>query len=139
MKASIEWTGDAGFLGKTASGHAVQMDGPPDHGGKNQGPRPMEMLLLGLGGCASFDVTLILQRGRQAISGCRAEIEAERAEEEPKVFTRIHLHFIVEGAGLDPKRVERAISLSAEKYCSASIMLAKTAEITHDFEIIEAP
>ena len=139
MKASIVWTGEAGFLGKTGSGHAVQMDGPPDHGGQNQGPRPMEMLLLGLGGCASFDVTLILRRGRQQISGCRAEIAAERATEEPKVFTRIHMHFVVEGKAVDPKRVERAISMSAEKYCSASIMLAKTAEITHDFEIVEAP
>lgn len=138
MKASIEWTGDAGFLGKTGSGHSVQMDGPPDHGGHNLGPRPMEMLLLGLGGCASFDVTLILRRGRQDITACRAEIEAERAEEDPKVFTRIHMHFIVEGRDVDPKRVERAISMSAEKYCSASIMLAKTATITHDFEIIEA-
>jgi len=139
MKASVEWTGEAGFLGKTDSGHAVQMDGPPDHGGQNQGPRPMEMLLLGLGGCASFDVTLILRRGRQHINGCRAEIVAERATEEPKVFTRIHMHFVVEGKAVDPKRVERAISLSAEKYCSASIMLAKTAEITHDFEIVETP
>lgn len=137
MKASIEWTGDAGFVGKTDSGHAVQMDGPPDHGGKNLGPRPMEMLLLGLGGCSAFDVVLILRRGRQAISGCRADIRAERAESDPKVFTRIHLHFIVEGADLDEKRVQRAISLSAEKYCSASIMLAKTAKITHDFEIVE--
>ncbi len=137
MKASIEWTGNAGFLGKTESGHEVPMDGPPDHGGKNQGPRPMEMLLLGLGGCASFDVVHILRRGRQHIRGCRAEIRAERAQSDPKVFTRIHLHFIVEGSGLDKKRVERAISLSAEKYCSASIMLAKTAKITHDFDIVE--
>lgn len=138
MKASIEWTGDAGFLGKSGSGHAVQMDGPPDHGGKNQGPRPMEMLLLGLGGCAAFDVVLILKRGRQAISGCQAEIEADRADTDPKVFTRIHLHFVVEGTDLDPRKVERAISMSAEKYCSASIMLAKTAQITHDFEIVQA-
>ncbi|MDH5632371.1 MAG: OsmC family protein [Gammaproteobacteria bacterium] len=137
MKASIEWTGDAGFMGKTGSGHSVQMDGPPDHGGKNLGPRPMEMLLLGLGGCAAFDVTLILRRGRQEIMACRAEIEAERAEEDPKVFTRIHMHFVIEGRDVDPKRVERAISLSAEKYCSASIMLAKTATISHDFEIVE--
>jgi putative redox protein len=114
------------------------MDGAPEYGGRNLGARPMEMLLLGMGGCASFDVVLILTRSRQQITDCVAELEAERAAEEPKVFTRIHVHFIVTGKDLDEKRVARAIRLSAEKYCSASIMLGKTAEITHDYEIREA-
>jgi putative redox protein len=113
------------------------MDGPPEAGGKNSGPRPMEMLLMGTGGCASFDVVMILKKSRQDISDCVVEIEAERAPQEPKVFTRIHLHFILTGKKLNRGQVERAISLSAEKYCSASIMLAKTAELSHDFEIVE--
>jgi putative redox protein len=112
------------------------MDGPPAFGGKNQGPRPMELLLTGLGGCTAFDVILILGKSRQDVRDCVAELEAERAETDPKVFTKIHIHFIVTGKNLDPAKVERAIKLSQEKYCSASIMLAKTAEITHDFEII---
>jgi putative redox protein len=114
------------------------MDGAPEVGGRNLGIRPMEMLLLGLGGCASFDVVLILQKSRQAISDCEVLIEAERALEDPKVFTRINLHFIVKGKNLSADKVERAIKLSAEKYCSASMMLGKTADITHDFELIEA-
>ena len=138
MKARIKWVEGVAFLGESGSGHAVVMDGAPDYGGRNLGPRPMEMLLLGMGGCASFDVVLILKRSRQPISDCVAEIEAERAPEEPKVFTRIHIHFIVTGTGLSEKRVARAVSLSAEKYCSASIMLGKTATITHDYEIREA-
>jgi putative redox protein len=138
MKARIKWVQDATFLGESGSGHAVVMDGPPDYGGRNLGVRPMEMLLLGLGGCASFDVVLILNRSRQAISDCVAEIEAERAAQDPKVFTTIHVHFIVTGKALSEKRVARAVELSAEKYCSASLMLGKTATITHDYEIREA-
>ena len=138
MKARIEWKDGMSFLGESGSGHSVLMDGPPEAGGKNLGPRPMEMVLMGTGGCAAFDVVLILKKSRQDISGCMVEIEAERAMEEPKVFTRIHFHFIVTGKQLKPEQVERAINLSAEKYCSASIMLAKTAELTHDFEIVEA-
>jgi putative redox protein len=137
MKARIRWAGEASFIGETESGHAVVMDGPPDMGGRNIGPRPMEMLLLGTGGCTSIDVVHILKKGRHKVSACVAEIEAERALTDPKVFTGIHIHFIVTGKGLKPEQVERAIKLSAEKYCSASIMLGKTAKITHDFEIVE--
>ena len=137
MKAQIKWVENAAFLGKSGSGHEVMMDGPPENGGNNLGMRPMEMLLLGMGGCASFDVVLILRKSRQEVTDCVAEIEAERAENPPKVFTKIHMHFIVTGRGLKEAQVKRAIDLSAEKYCSASIMLAKTAEITHDYEIIE--
>ncbi len=137
MKARIKWAGEASFIGETESSHAVVMDGPPDMGGRNIGPRPMEMLLLGTGGCTSFDVVHILKKSRQQITDCVAEIEAERATSDPKVFTRIHIHFIVTGRSLKPEQVERAVKLSAEKYCSASIMLGKSAEITHDFEIIE--
>lgn len=137
MKARIEWKEGMSFLGESGSGHSVLMDGPPEAGGKNRGPRPMEMLLMGTGGCAAFDVVLILKKSRQDISDCVVEIEAERAPEEPKVFTRIHFHFIVTGKQLKPEQVERAIRLSAEKYCSASIMLGKTAQLTHDFEIVK--
>ncbi len=137
MKATIKWTGKASFEGRSESGHAVIMDGSPEIGGENRGPRPMEMLLLGLGGCTSIDVMLILGKGRQDVTDCVAHIEAERASTEPKVFTKIHVHFVVSGRQLDPKRVEKALQLSAEKYCSASIMLGKTAVITHDFEIVE--
>ena len=137
MKARIKWIENVSFLGETGSGHAVLMDGAPEGGGRNLGPRPMEMLLVGTGGCTAYDVVHILKKGRQPISDCAVEIDAERAEEDPKVFTRIHLHFVVKGKGLNPVQVERAISLSAEKYCSASIMLGKTADITHDFEIVE--
>jgi len=137
MKARIKWVEGVSFLGETESNHAVLMDGPPDAGGRNLGPRPMEMLLLGTGGCTAFDVVSILKKQRQAITDCVAEIDADRAETDPKVYTRIHIHFIVSGKNLKPEQVERAIKLSADKYCSASIMMAKTAEITHDFEIIE--
>ncbi len=137
MKARVKWVEQATFLGESGSGHAVVMDGPPDEGGRNLGVRPMEMLLLGMGGCTAFDVVLILRRGRQPVTDCVVELEAERAEQPPKVFTRIHVHFIVTGRGLSEKQVARAVRLSAEKYCSASIMLGKTAEITHDFEIRE--
>lgn len=137
LKTRIRWAGEASFIGETESGHAVVMDGPPDMGGRNIGPRPMEMLLLGTGGCTSIDVVHILKKGRHKVSGCVAEIEAERATTDPKVFTGIHIHFIVTGKDLKPEQVERAVKLSAEKYCSASIMLGKTAQITHDFEIID--
>ncbi|MGD2074139.1 MAG: OsmC family protein [Gammaproteobacteria bacterium] len=138
MKARVKWVQDATFVGESGSGHAIVMDGPPEHGGRNLGVRPMEMLLLGMGGCTAFDVVHILRRSRQEVSDCVAEIEAERAVEEPKVFTKIHVHFIVTGRGLSEKRVARAVDLSAQKYCSASIMLGKTAQITHDYEIREA-
>lgn len=138
MKARIKWVQDATFLGESGSGHAVVMDGPPEHGGRNLGVRPMEMLLLGMGGCTAFDVVHILRKSRQPVTDCVAELEAERAAEDPKIFTRIHVHFIVTGTGLDEKRVARAVSLSADKYCSASIMLGKTAQITHDYEVRES-
>jgi putative redox protein len=126
-------------VGESETGHAVVLDGAPDAGGRNLGMRPMEMLLIGMGACTSFDVVTILKKSRQPITDCVAEIDATRADEVPKVFTRIHVHFVVTGKGLNPSQVERAVKLSAEKYCSASIMLGKAAEITHDFEIIEAP
>jgi putative redox protein len=138
MQARIKWVQDATFIGESGSGHAVVMDGPPDHGGRNLGVRPMEMLLLGMGGCTAFDVVHILKKSRQPVTDCVAELEAERTDEDPKVFRTIHVHFIVTGKGLDEKRVARAVSLSAEKYCSASIMLGKTATISHDYEIREA-
>ncbi len=137
MKTRIKWIEGVSFAGQSGSGHSVVMDGAPEAGGGNLGPRPMEMLLLGLGGCTAFDVVQILRKGRQRLDDCVVELEAERAEEVPKVFTRIHLHFIVTGRDLDPDKVARAIQLSAEKYCSASDMLGKSAEITHDFEIVE--
>ena len=138
MKARIKWVEGASFLGETESGHAVLMDGPADGGGRNLGPRPMEMVLIGTGGCTAYDVVAILKKQRQQITDCVAEIQAERADTDPKVFTKIHFHFIVSGKDLKSEQVERAINLSAEKYCSASIMLGKTAAITHDFEIQEA-
>lgn len=137
MEAKVKWVDGVMFVGESSSGHAVVMDGSPDHGGRNMGPRPMEMILLGLGGCSSFDVVDILRKGRNDITDCRVEINAERADTIPSVFTKIHLHFVVTGRELKSSVVERAIKLSAEKYCSASIMLGKTAEITHDFEVIE--
>lgn len=139
MKARVKWLDNMSFVGESGSGHSVVMDGPPVSGGRNLGVRPMEMLLLGLGGCASFDVVLILQKSKQQIIDCEVQIEAARADKEPKVFTRIHLHFVVTGRSVSAEKVERAIKLSAEKYCSASIMLAQMAEVTHDFELIEAP
>jgi len=136
MKATIDWTGDASFRATSGSGHSVQMDGPPDQGGKDLGPRPMEMMLMGLGGCSSFDVMSILQKSRQDVTACHAELEAERADAVPAVFTRIHLHFVVTGNNLKENLVKRAVSLSAEKYCSASIMLEKAGvAITHSHEI----
>lgn len=138
MKARIKWVEDATFLGEAGSGHALVMDGPPESGGRNLGPRPMELLLLGMGGCTAFDVIMILKKSRQPVTDCVVELDAERAEQAPKVFTRIHVHFVVTGRGLAEKQVERAVQLSAEKYCSASIMLGQVAEISHDFEIREA-
>ncbi|WP_295543513.1 OsmC family protein [uncultured Thiohalocapsa sp.] len=135
MKARVKWLEGTAMVGESGSGHAVVMDGPPEAGGRNLGVRPMEMLLLGLGGCTQFDVLLILRRGRAEVSDCVVELSAERAASDPKVFTRIHVHYIVTGRDLKPQQVERAIALSAEKYCSASIMLAAAAEVTHDFEI----
>ncbi|MCB1798500.1 MAG: OsmC family protein [Gammaproteobacteria bacterium] len=137
MKARIKWVEGVTMLAESGSGHALVMDGPPEHGGRNLGVRPMEMLLMGMGGCTQFDVLLILRRGRHHVSFCEVELEAGRAESDPKVFTRIHAHFRVGGKGLTEKAVERAVQLSAEKYCSASIMLGAVAEITHDFEIVE--
>lgn len=136
MKATIELQQKVCFKGTAGSGNAILMDGPPDHGGENNGPRPMELLLLGMGGCASFDVVHILRKRRLEVDDCICEIEAERAKEEPKVFTKIHLHFKVSGDGVTEKAVARAVELSAEKYCSASIMLGKTADVTHSFEIV---
>jgi len=138
MKARVKWIDGAAMLGESGSGHGVVMDGPPESGGRNLGVRPMEMLLMGMGGCTEFDVLLILRKARQRVTDCVVELDAERAESDPKVFTRIHAHFIITGHGLDPRHVERAIDLSAKKYCSASIMLGATATITHDYEIRDA-
>ncbi len=137
MKARIKWVEGVAFLAETQSGHKVIMDGAPESGGKNLGPRPMELVLAGAGGCTAYDVIVILRKARQQVSDCVIEMDAERAGEDPKVFTRIHLHFVVTGRGVDAKHVERAIKLSADKYCSATAMLAKTATVTHDWEIIE--
>ena len=137
MKARIKWVEDVMFVGESGSGHSVVIDGPPEHGGRNLGIRPMELLLQGLGGCTAFDVMMILKKARQPVADCVLEIEAERAETEPKVFTKIHIHFVVTGVGVSEKHVQRAIQLSAEKYCSASIMLGQVAEITHDYELRE--
>ncbi|MCZ2414224.1 MAG: OsmC family protein [Burkholderiales bacterium] len=139
MECAVKWTGPGGmsFVAETGSGHALVMDGAPDVGGRNLGPRPMEMVLLGAGGCTASDVVVILSRSGQDVRGCEVQLRAERAEADPKVFTRIHFHFVVRGRALKPNVVERAIRLSHDKYCSASIMLGKTAELTHDWEIVE--
>ncbi len=135
MKARIKWVEGVSFVGESETGHAVVLDGAPENGGRNIGMRPMEMLLIGMGACTSFDVVTILKKARQPIVDCVAEIQAERANEIPKVFTKIHVHFVVTGDGLNEAQVERAVKLSAEKYCSASIMLSKSVDITHGFEI----
>lgn len=135
MHVSVKWIDGVSFVGESETGHAVVMDGAPENGGRNIGMRPMEMLLIGMGGCTSFDVVTILKKARQPIYDCEAQIQAQRADEVPKVFTKIHVHFVVTGDNLNPVQVERAVKLSAEKYCSASIMLSKSVEITHDFEI----
>ncbi len=137
MKCRIKWLDHMTFVGESGSGHSVVMDAAPEAGGRDLGIRPMEMLLLGLGGCTAFDVVSILKKSRQDLVDCEAHIEAERAAEVPKVFTRIHIHFIVSGKGLDDGKVRKAVELSADKYCSASRMLEKTAEITHDYEIVD--
>lgn len=140
MECTVRWQADAGmaFIAETGSGHLLAMDGAPDGGGRNLAPRPMETVLAGTGGCTAYDVVLILKRGRQQVSGCSVKIDAERAESEPKVFTRIHMHFTVSGKSLSESAVARAIQLSHEKYCSASAMLAKTAVMTTGFDIVEA-
>ncbi len=139
MKAAVSWTGNASFKAESESGHSVQMDGPPDHGGENLGPRPMELLLMGMGGCASFDVMSMLTKGRQDVVSCVAELEAERADAVPAVFTKIHLSFVVTGRKLKEAQVKRAVSLSAEKYCSASIMMEKAGvTVSHSYSIKEA-
>lgn len=138
MKARVKWVENVCFMGESETGHAVVLDGAPDAGGRNIGMRPMEMLLIGMGACTSFDVVTILKKSRQDIVDCVAEMDATRADEIPKVFTKIHVHFVVTGKNLNPTQVERAVKLSAEKYCSASIMLGKSVEITHDFEVREA-
>lgn len=140
MECTVRWLGADGgmsFVGETGSGHAVVMDGAPDAGGRNIGPRPMEMVLAGTGGCTAFDIVLILKKGRHAVTACEVNMKAERAETDPKVFTRVHFHYRVKGKQLKPEAVARAIELSKDKYCSASIMLGKTADITHDYEIVE--
>ena len=138
MECTINWMPASGmaFLAETGSGHVLTMDGAPDGGGRNLAPRPMETVLAGTGGCTAYDVVLILQRGRHDVRGCQVKMQAERAASEPKVFTKIHMHFVVTGRGLAEAAVERAIRMSHEKYCSASAMLAKTAEMTTSFEIV---
>ncbi len=138
MKATVKWVDGAMFLGESGSGHSIVMDGPPDLGGRNLGVRPMETLLIGVGGCSAFDVMSMLKKSRQQVVDCRAELEAERADAIPAVFTRIHMRFVVTGVGLKEPQVRRAVELSAEKYCSASIMLgAAGVEMTHSYEIVE--
>ncbi len=137
MNTTVRWIDGMMMVGESASGHAIVMDGPEELGGKNLGVRPMEMLLLGMGGCTTVDVVSTLKKMRENVQDCRVEISAKRADKHPKVFTAIHLHFIVEGDNLNDKKITKAVSLSADKYCSASIMLAKTATVTHDFEVIQ--
>lgn len=137
MKTTVKWIDGMTMLGESGSGHGIIMDGPKDLGGRNLGVRPMEMLLLGMGGCTTVDVVSTLKKMRQEVRDCRAEISADRASEHPKIFTKIHIHFVVEGKDLDGKKISKAVSLSADKYCSASIMLGKSVTITHDFEIHE--
>jgi len=149
MECTVSWTGHLntrsgmGFVAETGSGHIVNMDGAPDavkpeNGGQNLAPRPMELLLAGTGGCTAYDVVLILKRGRHAVQGCTVQLSAERAETDPKVFTSIHMHFVVTGKALPAQAVERAIAMSHEKYCSASFMLGKTAVMTTGFEVVES-
>lgn len=137
MKAKITWINGRAFLGESGSGHAVVMDGAPEAGGRNIGVRPMEMLLLGLGGCTAFDVVMILEKAREKVTGCEISLEGERASEEPKVFTSVKMVFTLRGKGLKPALVERAIKLSEEKYCSATAMFRQTAEVTSEWQIID--
>lgn len=136
MDTVVKWAGHATFIGKTSSGHSVVMDGPSEGGGRDLGPRPMELLTLGMGACSAYDVVSILRKSRQKVVDCEARITSKRANSDPKVFTHIHIHFLISGYALEHKQIARAIDLSAKKYCSASIMLSATANITHDFEII---
>lgn len=136
MKTTIKWIDGMMMMGESASGHSVVMDGPEEFGGKNLGIRPMEMMILGMGGCTTIDVISTLEKMREKVTNCRAEITSDRAESHPKVYTNIHIHFIIEGKNLNDKKVSKAITLSSEKYCSASIMIGKTANISHDFELI---
>ena len=140
MECKINWLASSGmaFMAETGTGHILNMDGAPEAGGRNLAARPMELMLAGAGGCTAFDVVLILQRSRQNIIACEVSLQAERAETDPKVFTKINLHFTVKGKDLDPSKVERAINLSHDKYCSATAMLANTAEITHTFEVVQS-
>ena len=137
MNISVNWVDGMLMVGKSHSGHSITMDGPPEIGGENLGVRPMEMLLLGVAGCTMIDVVSTLKKMRQDLTQCETKVNAERANDHPKVFTDIHIQFVIKGKDLDQNKVEKAITLSAEKYCSASIMLSKTASITHDFEIVE--
>jgi len=137
MKARASWVEGMAFMGEASSGHAVIMDGAPEYGGRNIGIRPMEMLLIGLAGCTGFDVVQILKKGREAITGCEVEVEAERASEDPKVFTKIHIAYRITGRGLSLAKAERAVTLSKEKYCSASIMLGATAAMTTALEVVD--
>ena len=139
MECTVRWTEGMTFLAETGSNHVVAMDGAPEGGGRNLAPRPMEMVLLGTGGCTAYDVMVILKKSGQDVTACEVRLESDRAEADPKVFTRIHMQFKLRGRGLKPKLVEQAIRLSHEKYCSASIMLGKTAAITEGFEIVEEP
>ncbi len=136
MKARVKWLEQSTFVAQSGSGHSVVLDGPPEAGGQNLGVRPMEMVLMGLGGCTAFDVVDILKKKREQVSGCVVEIEAERAETTPKVFTKIHVRYIVTGKDIKEESVKRAVELSAEKYCSVSLMLGKTAAMTHDYQIL---
>lgn len=137
MKATVKWLDHMSFVGEAGSGHSIVMDGPPDDGGRNLGVRPMEMVLLGMGGCTAFDVVFILNKARQQLTDCHVELEAERATEVPRVFTKIHAHYVIRGKDLDEKKVARAVKMTAERYCSVSIMLSASVEITHDYEIIQ--
>lgn len=138
MECTVKWIDGMAFMAETGTNHVVVMDGAPEAGGRNLAPRPMELMLAGAGGCTAFDVVLILKRGRHQVTGCEVSLKADRADTDPKVFTRIHFHYRVTGRNLKPDAVARAIDLSKDKYCSASVMLGKTAEITHDFEVVEA-
>ncbi len=138
MKARVKWVEGVNFVGESGSGHAIVIDGAPEHGGRNLGPRPMELVLMGAASCTAFDLAMILKKARQPLADCAVEAEAQRAATEPKVFTKIHLRYTVAGRGLDPRQVERAVKLSKDKYCSATLMLAKTAEITYEIAIVEA-
>lgn len=138
MECRVVWTEHMTFIAETGSGHMVTMDGPPDAGGRNLAPRPMEMMLAGAGGCTAFDVVMILKRGRHPVTGCEVVLKAERADTDPKVFTKLHLNFVVTGNGLKPEAVERAVTLSKDKYCSATAMLGATAEITWDLDLRDA-